>query len=151
MLADLLTDTYLKLVVAILTALGAIITFYNTWRKERARDGAEVQAARDTIPAVMRNLATQGVPMPALQVDTINDLFKCVEKLCASMNQLAIACDRHLEETRRAAEASARTAEESRRLQGVIERAASEAADRAADAKEAARRANSRIPTKPQP
>jgi hypothetical protein len=47
------------------------------------------------------------------------------------MNQLAIACDRHLEETRRAAAASERAAEESRRLQGVIEKAASEAADRA--------------------
>lgn len=132
MLADLLSDTWLKLVVAALTALGACITFYNTWRKERQRDSAEIKASRDTIPAVMRNLAAASVPMPALQVDQVNELFRCVERLCASMNVLAIACDRHLEETRRGALASERAAEESRRLQGVIEKAASEASDRAA-------------------
>lgn len=135
MLADLLTDTYLKLVVAILTALGALITFYNTWRKERARDGAEVKAARDTIPAVMRNLATQGVPMPAMQVDQINELFKHAENLCLAMKQLARACELHIDETRRAASAAERSAEESRRLQSVIEKAANEAAERARAAK----------------
>jgi hypothetical protein len=135
MLAELLSDTWLKLVVATLTALGAIVTFYNTWRKERQRDSAEMQASRDTIPAVMRNLAAASVPMPAMQVDQVNEMFKCCEKLCVSMSQLATACDRHLEETRRAALASERAAEESRRLQGVIEKAAGEAADRAAAAK----------------
>jgi hypothetical protein len=150
MLADLLTDTWLKLVVAALTALGALLTFWNTWRKERQRDSAEIQASRDTIPAVMRNLAAASIPMPALQVDQVNELFKCVERLCASMNQLAIACDRHLEETRRGALASERAAEESRRLQNVIEKAAGEAAERATEAKDAAKRINHSSPTRRQ-
>jgi vacuolar-type H+-ATPase subunit I/STV1 len=139
MLAELLSDVWLKLVVAALTAFGALVTFYNTWRKERQRDSAEVTAARDTIPAVMRNLATASIPMPALQVDQVNEMFKHAEKLCLAMERLAEACRAHIEETkratdetRRAAAAAEKQADEARRLQSVIDQASRDADARAA-------------------
>jgi hypothetical protein len=130
MLADLLTDTWLKLVVAVLTALGALLTFWNTWRKERQRDTAEIQASRDTIPAVMRNLAAASVPMPALQVDQLNELFRAAEKLAAEMTRLGIACERHTDETRRGSAAAESLSDEMRRLCAAITRSSREAEDR---------------------
>jgi hypothetical protein len=128
-------ETWVKVGVGALAFFTILLQIYLNWRKERQTDEAMRIAAKATLTPTMQTLAAIGTPMQALHIDQVNDLFKCVEKLCASMNQLATACDRHLEETRRAAEASARTAEESRRLQGVIEKAAGEAADRAAAAK----------------
>lgn len=148
---DYANETWVKLGVGLLAFITITLQVYLNWRKERQVDEAVKLASRSTISPVMQTLAAIGTPMQALHVDHVNELFKCVERLCSSMNHLATACDRHLEETRRAAEASGRAAEESRRLQGVIERAANEAASRAAEARDAAKHVNLHIPMKPQP
>lgn len=106
----LLSDDWVKIVVAALTAGGAILTFWNTWRKERKIDNANKEAARDVVPATMQMLARVGTPMPALQVDVVNDMM-------ATMERLNHRLDRNLEETRRNISLIGEMGTENQRLQ----------------------------------
>lgn len=90
----LLSDDWVKVGVATLTTTGAILTFLNTWRKERKIDLLTKEAARDIVPSTMQILARAGTPMPALQIDQTNDMM-------ATMERLNHRLDRNLEETRR--------------------------------------------------
>jgi hypothetical protein len=131
-----MTDDILsKGVIGALALLTIVLQIYLNWRKEHQTTEDIKNASKNTMTSSLQTLAAIGTPMNALYVDQANELFKWTEKLCASMERLSVACDRHLEETRRAALASERAAEEVRRLQGVIEKAADEAEDRAADAR----------------
>jgi hypothetical protein len=128
-LASLLSDPVTKAVLGFFSALGLLAAWVRTWFKEDSRYEADAAATRDVIPAMMRSLAPV-TPMPALQVDQLNEAFKVAEKLTVEMNRLVIACERHTEETRRASAAAEATADESRRLCAAITRSSREAEDR---------------------